>query len=98
MATPSGEVGLLTPEGHGSTGRIGAAASSARCSPSGEVGLLTPEGHGSTRLGDTIEAGFVEGAVDEGLAVEVVELTSPPNFCIFLFCLFCFFLLDLEVF
>ena len=53
---------------------------------------------GGIVLGDTIEAGFVEGAVDEGLAVEVVELTSPPNFCIFLFCLFCFFLLDLEVF
>ena len=77
MATPSGEVGLLTPEGHGSTGRIGAAASSAHCPPSGEVSLLTPEGHGSTRLGDTIEAGFVEFLVSTNLAhVATVGIAS----------------------
>ena len=35
---------------------------------------------GGIVLGDTIEAGFVDVAVEEGLAVEVIELTSPPNF------------------
>ena len=48
---------------------------------------------GGIVLGDTIGLGFVEGAVEEWLAVEVVELTSPPSFCVFLLCFFCFFLL-----
>ena len=66
----------------------------------GDNELVDRLGQVPTFLGEgrVEDAVGVEGAVDEGLAVEVAELTSPPNFCIFLFCLFCFFLPDLEVF